>query len=214
MYKLLGRQTSGNVQKVLFMFEEIGASYEREDYGRLFENTQTAEYKALNPTSKVPTLIDGDTVNGDGVIWESNTILRYLAAVEAKNLSGDNPAQSSEVERWMDFLISAINPGYMAAFKGSKLEPGDRSPEYGAQTKDLAAQMAIIDRHLEGKSYLALDKLTIADIACAPILIRCMGFKIERPEMANIENWLEQISARPAFKAALATPPKPGEAKK
>jgi glutathione S-transferase len=203
MYKLLGRQTSGNVQKVLFMFEEMGTSYEREDYGRLFENTQTAEYKALNPTTKVPTLIDEDAV-----IWESNTILRYLAAVEAKNLSGENPAQTTEVERWMDFLISAINPGYMAAFKGGKLDPADRSPEYGAQTKDLAAQMAIIDGHLEGKSFMALGKLTIADIACAPILTRCMGFKIDRPQMPNIEKWLKQMSARPAFKAAL----KPAEA--
>ena len=207
MYKLLGRQTSGNVQKVLFMFEEIEASYEREDYGRLFKNTQTAEYKALNPTSKVPTLIDGDTV-----IWESNTILRYLVAVEAKNLSGDNPAQITEVDRWMDFLISAINPGYLAVFKGGKLDPADRSPEYGAQTKDLAAQMGIIEGHLEGKSFMALGKFTIADIACAPILTRCMGFKIERPEMPNIEKWLGLMSARPAFKAALAPAPKPAEA--
>lgn len=207
MYKLLGRQTSGNVQKVLFILEEIGASYEREDYGRLFENTQTAEYKALNPTSKVPTLISGDTV-----IWESNTILRYIAAVEAKNLNGDNPAQSTEVERWMDFLISAINPGYLAAFKGGKLDPADRSPEYGAQTKDLAAQMGIIDRHLDGKTFMALEKLTIADMACAPILIRCMGFKIDRPDMPNIEKWLKNISSRPAFKAALAPAKKPAEA--
>ena len=81
MYRLLGRQTSGNVQKVIFMFEELGTPYTREDYGRQFENTQTAEYKALNPTSKVPTLVDGSTV-----IWESNTILRYLAVQEA--LSG------------------------------------------------------------------------------------------------------------------------------
>lgn len=67
MYQLLGRQTSGNVQKVLFMLEELGARYKREDYGRQFENTQTAEYKSLNPTSKVPTLVDGKTV-----VWESN----------------------------------------------------------------------------------------------------------------------------------------------
>ncbi|MFK5979422.1 MAG: glutathione S-transferase family protein [Rhizobiaceae bacterium] len=207
MYKLLGRQTSGNVQKVLFILEEIGASFQREDYGRLFENTQTSEYKALNPTSKVPTLIAGDTV-----IWESNTILRYIAAVEAKNLTGDSPAQSTEVERWMDFLISAVNPGYLAAFKGGKLDPADRSPEYGAQTKDLAAQLGIIDRHLEGKSFMALEKFTIADIACAPILIRCMGFKIDRPEMPNIEKWLENMSSRPAFKAALAPAKKPVEA--
>ncbi len=78
MLKVLGRKTSGNVQKVLFFLEETGTPYEREDYGRLFENTKTADYIALNPTSKVPTLVDGDTV-----IWESNTILRYLATEHA-----------------------------------------------------------------------------------------------------------------------------------
>ena len=54
MYRLLGRKTSGNVQKVLFMLEELGVPYERADYGRQFENTTTPEYKALNPTSKYP----------------------------------------------------------------------------------------------------------------------------------------------------------------
>ncbi len=49
MIKLLGRSTSGNVQKVLFMLEEIGAKYTREDYGRQFNNTTTPEYKKLNP---------------------------------------------------------------------------------------------------------------------------------------------------------------------
>ena len=77
--KLLGRQTSGNVQKVLFMLEEIKLPYAREDYGRQFNNTQTPEYLAMNPNAKVPTVIDGDMV-----IWESNTILRYLAAKHAK----------------------------------------------------------------------------------------------------------------------------------
>ena len=61
MLKVLGRQTSGNVQKVLFLLEEIGIPYEREDYGRQFNNTQTDAYKALNPNSKVPTLVDGET---------------------------------------------------------------------------------------------------------------------------------------------------------
>ena len=91
MIKLLGRQTSGNVQKVLFMLEEIKVPYVREDYGRQFSNTQTPEYLALNPNGKVPTFVDGDTV-----IWESNTILRYLAAKHAPQLTGATPA---EVER-------------------------------------------------------------------------------------------------------------------
>jgi glutathione S-transferase len=75
MIRLLGRHTSGNVQKVIFMLEELGLAYTREDYGRQFNNTNTDEYRKLNPTIKVPTLIDGDVV-----IWESNSILRYLAA--------------------------------------------------------------------------------------------------------------------------------------
>jgi glutathione S-transferase len=197
MYKLLGRQTSGNVQKVLFMFEELGAPYTREDYGRQFENTQTAEYKALNPTSKVPTLVDGDTV-----IWESNTILRYLAASGGEHLHGATPAEKTEVERWMDFLLAAVNPGYLAAFKGAKLTPGEQTAENKEQVKDLVAQLKIVDGHLAEKDFLALGRLTIADIACAPILKRCIDFKIDRPSMPNLERWVAAVAARPAFKAA------------
>ncbi|MBZ9777186.1 glutathione S-transferase family protein [Mesorhizobium sp. CO1-1-8] len=202
MYKLLGRQTSGNVQKVLFMLEELGASYKREDYGRQFENTQTAEYKALNPTSKVPTLVDGDTV-----IWESNTILRYLAAFGGEQLNGATPAEKTEVERWMDFLLAAVNPGYLAAFKGAKLTPEEQTAEYKEQVKDLVAQLKIVDGHLTGKDFLALGKLTLADIACAPILKRCVDFKIDRPSMPNLERWVAAIAARPAFKAATTAAP-------
>lgn len=202
MYKVLGRQTSGNVQKVLFLLEEMGADYEREDYGRLFENTQTPAYKALNPTSKVPTLIDGETV-----VWESNTILRYLAAKDGRQFLGETPAENSEIERWMDFLLAAVNPGYMGAFKGAKLSESERAPEYGALTKDLAAQLAIIDRHLADKSFFALEKLTLADIACAPIMKRCVGFSIDRPDLPNLEKWLASMDSRPAFQTAVAAAP-------
>ena len=197
MYKLLGRKTSGNVQKVLFMLDELGAPYERIDYGRQFDNTATPEYKAMNPTSKVPTLVDGGTV-----IWESNTILRYLAAKERATLTGATPAERTDVERWMDFLLAGVNPGYLAAFKGAKLVPEEQTPEYREQTKDLAAQMAIADGHLAGKDYLALGRFTIADIAFGPIMKRCLDFKIERKVMPNLERWMAAIAARPAFKAA------------
>ena len=75
MIQLLGRATSGNVQKVLFLLEELGLPYERKDYGRQWENTTTPEYVAMNPIKKVPTLVDGSTV-----VWQSNTVLRYLAS--------------------------------------------------------------------------------------------------------------------------------------
>lgn len=197
MLKLLGRKTSGNVQKVLFALEETGTPYTREDYGRLFENTKTADYLAMNPTAKVPTLIDGDTV-----IWESNTILRYLADSYAKELTGSTPGERTEVERWMDFVLAAVNPGYMAGFKGSKLEPSERPAGFDGQIADLHAQMNIIDAHLQGKIFVALGKLTIADMALAPIIGRCLNFPYERASMPALEAWFASMSQRPAFQSA------------
>ncbi|MFV0244485.1 MAG: glutathione S-transferase family protein [Qingshengfaniella sp.] len=199
MIKLLGRKTSGNVQKVLFLLEEAGIAYEREDYGRQFENTKTDTYLSMNPTAKVPTVVDGKTV-----IWESNTILRYLAATKAPQLTGATPAEKTEVERWMDFLLAAINPGYLAAFKGSKLAEGERPPEFAAQVKDLHVQLAILDTHMAGKSFFALGKLTIADIALAPIVARCLAFPLDRPALPNLEAWVARITEMPAFAKATA----------
>ena len=104
----------------------------------------------------------------------------------------------------MDFLLAAVNPGYLAAFKGAKLTPEEQTSEYKEQTKDLAAQLAIIDGHLAGKDYLALGRLTIADIALAPIMKRCLDFKIERKAMPNLERWMAAIAGRDAFMAATA----------
>src|ERR1051325_1839171 len=104
MLRVLGRGTSGNVQKVVWLLEELGASYKREDYGRQFNNTADAAYLALNPNGKVPTLVDGDTV-----IWESNTILRYLAAKAGSKFYPADPAARSQVERWMDWQLASLN---------------------------------------------------------------------------------------------------------
>ena len=202
MIRLLGRQTSGNVQKVLFALEEIGVKYTREDYGRQFNNTQTPEYKKLNPNSKVPTLIDGEVV-----IWESNTILRYLAALHRPELTGATPAEKTEVERWMDWLLASLNTPYVAVFKDSKNEPEKRAPDFAAQSADLIAQLKILEGHLAGKTWFALGRMTIADIALAPIVKRCLDFPIERPDLPELTRWQKAIDARPAF--AVATGSKP-----
>ena len=198
MMKVLGRQTSGNVQKVLFALEEAKIPYAREDYGRQFNNTQTPEYKALNPTCKVPTLVDGNVV-----IWESNTILRYLADTRAAALTGATPAERSEVERWMDWLLASINPLYLTIFKDSKKPAEERVSDYDAQAKELAALLGLADGHLAGKDWFALGRLTLADIALGPILKRCVAFPIDLPKSPNLEAWLARVESRPAFQAAI-----------
>ena len=202
MIRILGRATSGNVQKVLFFLEEIGMKYVREDYGRQFNNTNTDAYRKMNPNMKVPTLIDGDVVS-----WESNTILRYLAATYAPQLTGGTPAEKTQVERWMDWMLASLNAPYLAIFKDAKKPAAERSADFAAQSADLVAQLKILDGHIAGKEFFALDRLTIADIALASVVKRCLEFPIERPGLPEIERWMKAMDARPAF--AVATGAKP-----
>jgi glutathione S-transferase len=202
MIRILGRSTSGNVQKVLFFLEEVGLKYVREDYGRQFNNTNTDAYRKLNPNMKVPTLVDGDLV-----AWESHTILRYLAALHAPHLAGATPAERTHVERWMDWNLGALNTPYVAVFKDAKKTEADRAADFAGQSADLVAQLKILDGFIAGKSWFALDRLTLADICLATIVVRCLGFPIEKPALPELTRWMKAIEARPAF--AVATGSKP-----
>jgi glutathione S-transferase len=195
--KLLGRKTSGNVQKVLWLLEELKLPYEREDYGRQFNNTQTPEYLGLNPNAKVPTLVDGEVI-----IWESNTILRYLATKAKSALYPNDGAKRTHIERWMDWQLASLNNPYLAMFREAKLEPAKRSADFANQQKDLGAQLSILDKTM-GK-WVAGDEMSIADICLGPIVYRCLRFGVELPTLPNVKRWDAAISSRDAFKKATA----------
>ena len=202
MIKLLGRKTSGNVQKVLFLLEELRLPYTREDYGRQFGNTLTDAYRALNPNAKVPTMLDGELV-----IWESHSILRYLAALHAPALHGTTAAEKSQVERWMDWNLGALNTPYVAVFKDVKNAPDARAADFAEQVKTLIEQLKILDGQLAKREWLALDKLTLAEISLAPVVKRCLAFEIERPSLPALEKWQAAIDTRPAFQVAIGAKP-------
>lgn len=197
MLKLLGRKTSGNVQKVLFYLEETGTPYTREDYGRQFNNTQTPEYLKMNPNAKVPTLVDGDLV-----IWESNTILRYLAGKASSPLYPADPAARTQVERWMDWQLATLNPPYMALFQGSKLPADERPADFPAQVKAMGDALAILDRQVADKQWLAGGAMTLADVCLAPIVYRCLRFPVDLPAVEHLKRWDAAVSGRDAFKRA------------
>jgi len=201
MLRVLGRATSGNVQKVLFLLEELGIPYQREDYGRQFNNTQDAAYLGLNPNGKVPTLVDGDVV-----IWESNTILRYLATKHgATALYPADPAQRSQVERWMDWQLASLNTPYLGIFKEAKKPVGERGPSWDADAKELKAQLDILEKGTSGRAFLAGKDLSLADICLAPIVHRCLDFPVDLPGLAGVRGWREKMAGRAAFKKATAS---------
>jgi glutathione S-transferase len=199
MLRLLGRKTSGNVQKVLFYLEETATPYAREDYGRQFNNTQTPEYLKMNPNAKVPTLVDGDLV-----IWESNTILRYLAAKAGSAFYPADLAARSQVERWMDWQLGNLNPVYLFLFRESKLAEGERSGEFAAQVKAMGAELTVLDKRLADHAWLGGASLTIADMCLGPIVARCLRFGVALPDLANLKRWDAALAARDAFKRATA----------
>ena len=197
MIQLLGRATSGNVQKVIFLLEELGLPYERKDYGRQFENTTTPEYAAMNPMKKVPTLVDGDTI-----VWQSNTILRYLANKTGNALYPADAAQRSQVDRWMDWTLAELNPAYLAGFRDAKKAEGERAPDTGT---NLANELKLLEDQLAKSPWVAGAQFSLADVALGPIVKRCVGFPLGLPALPKIQAWQATLQKRPAFQKATAT---------
>jgi glutathione S-transferase len=192
--KLLGRGTSGNVQKVVLLLEELGADYTREDYGKQFGNTGDATYLALNPNGKVPTLLDGELA-----IWESNTILRYIAAKVGSPLYPTDLAARSHVDRWMDWLLATLYDLHLAGFKATRAG----EPISDETAKGLGEALSLLDTQLSKTNYIAGDEMTIADLCLAPIVHRCLNFQVALPDLPALRAWHADLAARPSFKKAI-----------
>lgn len=197
MLRVLGRKSSGNVQKVIWLLEELGEPYRREDYGRQFNNTQDAAYLTLNPNGKVPTLVDGDTA-----VWESNTILRYLCNKHPNPLYPADAAARSQVERWMDWQLASLNGPYLAIFRDAKKPEAERGPSWSKDAEELGQQLQILEGALKG-AWLAGGAITLADICLGPIIHRCLDFPIGLPALDRLKAWRGQVAARPAFQKAV-----------
>jgi glutathione S-transferase len=196
--RLLGRATSGNVQKVLWGLGEIGVEYKREDYGRQFNNTG-GDYLKLNPNAKVPTLIDGDLV-----IWESNSILRYLGNKYGAKFYATDAGKRSQIERWMDWQLATLDLPYLQVFREYKQPTDKRTPAFDAGITGMAQALTILDGELKNKSWLAGDAMSLAEFSLAPIVHRCLNFGVEVPKVENVRRWYGQAVERAAFKSAVA----------
>jgi glutathione S-transferase len=196
MLKILGRNNSSNVQKVLWACSELGVPFEREDYGGQFGKTKEAEYLALNPNSVVPTIID------DGfVLWESNSIMRYLAAKHGDDTIYPADLQARALtERWMDWQMF-ISPTMVVVFWGLiRTKPEDRDNAAIAAGRDkLAGHMATLDRYVGENAYVASDNFTVGDIPVGIAAYRWFEMPIEREDYPNLKRWYDTLAQRPGF---------------
>jgi glutathione S-transferase len=204
MIKIWGRKNSVNVQKVLWCCDELGIPYERVDAGGEFGGTREPEYLAMNPTALIPTIRD------DGfTLWESNTIVRYLAAkYGAGSLWPEDLAARSLAEKWMDYQLGTVWVAFRAAFLGLvRTPPEKRDPDQiQASLESTAEALAILDAHLAGEEYVAGADLTVGDVALGTTVYRWLNMEIERPEMPNLEAWHDRLTTRPAYQDNVMVP--------
>jgi glutathione S-transferase len=203
MLKIWGRATSSNVQKVLWCCEELGIGFERVDVGGPFGGNQDPEYLALNPNGRVPTVKDGDLV-----IWESNTICRYLATTHSgERLYPQDPAARTHVERWMDWQLASLGAmgSLLFGLVRDRPEQRDHAAIEAARLR-AAAAWTIVDDALTDRPYLAGGELTLAEIVLGTLVYRWHNFPIERPALANLRAWYERLRGRPGFKKYIEIP--------
>jgi glutathione S-transferase len=204
MLKIWGRKTSSNVQKVLWCCGELDIPFERVDIGGAFGGNQDTEYLALNPNGLVPTIRDGDLI-----LWESNTICRYLASTRhGERLYPSAPAARAYVERWMDWQLSTIGPPMGALLYGlirSKPEQRDHAAIEAARRKAVNA-WTIVEDALDAAPFLAGTELTLAEIVMGTQVYRWHAFPIERPPLRKLKSWYERMRERSAFKTHIEIP--------
>ncbi len=204
MITLWGRLTSVNVQKPLFALEELAVPYQRVDAGGAFGIVDTPAYRAMNPNGLVPTLKDGEVV-----IWESNAIVRYLAArYGAGTLWPEDPAVRSRSDRWMDWQVGHLQPAVGPAFiQLVRTPPENRDAALVERSRQAADRLAgILDAALADSAFLGGTILGIGDIAVCPVIHRWLHLPLERTPRPHLQRWYEVIAARPSA-ASFATLP-------
>ena len=204
--RIWGRANSVNVQKVLWCLCELELAFERIDAGMAFGRNRDPDYLAMNPNGRVPTLQDGDFV-----LWESNSIMRYLVLAYGKGspIYPQAPKRRAGVDRWLDWTLSTLQPVDRPVFWALVRTPA-KQRDMAAIQKDAdaeAVQWRIVDNQLATRRFIEGDDFTLADIALGAYARRWFGVEgIVKPRLSHLERWYAQFTGRPGFAQFIAPP--------
>ncbi len=205
MIKIWGRNTSSNVQKVMWAIAEMRLPHERIDIGGAFGKNREPAYLAMNPNGLVPTL---EEENGF-LLWESNTIVRYLAGKHKAVLEPADLRMRANASKWMDWQLSVLGPAITPVFWGLiRTAPDKRNhAEIEDGKKKTTAAVKMMDEQLAKTAYLAGDGFSYGDIPVGIMAYRYRQLVPDRPAFAHFERWYAAISSRQAFKDQVAAVP-------
>ncbi len=196
--KVWGRRNSVNVQKVLWTLGELRLPCEFVNAGGHFGGLDAPEFRAMNPHGRVPVLADGDAV-----VWESNAIVRYLAArYGSGSLWVESPATRACADEWMDWTLATFQPDFLGLFANFFRTPeADRKH---ALIADYAARcvrhFGLLDVRLAAQPFLAGDALTMGDIPAGALLHRFFGMGYPMPDFPHVRAWYDRLALRSAYR--------------
>lgn len=208
-----------NGVKVSIMLEEIALPYEPHLVSFDTQDQLTPAFLSLNPNNKIPAIIDPDGPGGRPLaLFESGAILIYLAEKSGQLLSSD-AARRYETIQWLMFQMAGIGPmfgqlGFFHKFAGKDYEDKRPRDRYVAESRRL---LAVLERQLAGRAWLAGDDYSIADIATFPWVNNLYGFYgagdlVGRGDFPAVDRALEVFMARPAVERGLKIPRRPDPA--
>lgn len=192
-----GRATSINVQKVLWILEELGFNYRRHDLGGKFGGLSTQHYVAMNPSRRVPTLEDGSLI-----LWESNVIVRYLARKDPERIFiGATLKDDARADIWMEWFQNNLYAHFLTVFHHAfRLKEENRDAQLCEDAlQKLNEGYQLLDHHLEGQNFVCGDTLTMGDVPVGSSLYRYFTLPIKRPILPNVEAYYARLSARPTY---------------
>ncbi|WHS58771.1 glutathione S-transferase family protein [Pseudomonas sp. G2-4] len=198
LLKILGRTSSINVRKVLWTCQELEIAYEREDWGIGFSSTHDPAFLALNPNAQVPVIIDEN-----GVLWESNTICRYLVGKHGRNdLLPAEPAARARIEQWMDWQATELNPSWGYPFYALvRKDPDCQDPQrIAAGIKGWNEKMGLLEQQLTRTgAYVAGADFSLADVLIGLSVHRWRQTPMERPDYPAVAAYCKRLEQRPGF---------------
>lgn len=204
MLTIWGRANSTNVKKVLWTAQELGLDYESIAAGGAYGLVDEPAYRAMNPNGLVPTIRDGDFI-----LWESNVIVRYLAARygAGKLIPADLQARA-HAERWMDWSSTTLAPPFRDMFWNLvRIAPEKRDMKAAeAGIARISALLPLLDAVLERQPFLTGDAFGIGDIPLGPMIYAWYALPIERPVLPHVEAWYHRLAERPAYRGAVMIP--------
>lgn len=206
MITLWGRNNSTNVKKVLWVLEELELPFEQIQAGLEHGVNNTPEYLAMNPTGLVPLLKDDAT---NSVLWESNAIIRYLAAQYGQSkLWMEEPAKRAQMEKWMEWANSTLTPSHRKILMGYVRTPPEKRDHAAieAAIKESEALFALMDNALAKQTWFSGEAFGLGDIAIAPFVYNMLNSGLTWQPRPHLQLWTEQLAERPTYRKVVMIP--------